>query len=162
MKQKGSYAAKFMKSLKLDLSNLGVIIDLTEPMNANWRAILRKNPNDPRFRRPAGCLDAFDFGDMSQTPGNEATYAKYKANKVTGAMKDNRTDNASACLVSAVRSVAGTRRHELDEKKQTKHWDRDDFIWEALLLSMGTMGQLARQGFGERGALPQARDMGCS
>ena len=30
------------------------IIDLTDEVNANWRDILRANPDDPRFKAPPG------------------------------------------------------------------------------------------------------------
>ena len=33
------------------------VIDVADPVNANWRDILREDPNDPRFRRPPGCPD---------------------------------------------------------------------------------------------------------
>lgn len=55
-------------------------------------------------------------------------------------MKDNPTDNASARLLSAVSSIAQERRHDIDEKKHPERWDQSNFIWEALLISMATMG----------------------
>src|ERR1035441_2986498 len=36
--------------------------------------------------------------------------------------------------------VVPEKLKEIDARKRTDQWDRDDFIWEALLLSMATMG----------------------
>ncbi len=47
---------------------------------------------------------------------------------------------AASKLVRAVKAIDPAKIRALDELKRTDHWDQDDFIWEALLVSMATMG----------------------
>src|ERR1700733_10801510 len=45
----------------------------------------------------------------------------------------------AARLVRAIGSIAPANRSALNRMKETRRWKRPDFIWDALLLSMGTM-----------------------
>ncbi len=82
--------------------------------------------SDPRLCKtePAG-LSKVSLGPREQPPVK---------------LEDNALDRSVARLSVAVRKIAKDKRQEIDARKTTNHWDNDDFIWEALLVSMATMG----------------------
>jgi 8-oxo-dGTP pyrophosphatase MutT (NUDIX family) len=72
----------------LDTKNLGVVIDLTNPVDANWMQILRENPKDPRFQLKPGMPPVIDLGDgLSQVPGKKRTVFRNYPKHGTGKKK---------------------------------------------------------------------------
>jgi hypothetical protein len=50
---------------------LGPIFDLTQGPNANWREILRNNPDDPRFKWKPGMPKAIYLGPLDSRPAKK-------------------------------------------------------------------------------------------
>jgi thermostable 8-oxoguanine DNA glycosylase len=58
----------------------------------------------------------------------------------TPASSAHSLEAASSRLVNAVMKVLPETLERIRAKQRQDQWDRDDFIWEALLISMATMG----------------------
>jgi hypothetical protein len=51
------------------------MVDLTDPVNANWRDVLRKNPSDPSYVSKDG-IKGFDLGKGTEPLSEKKKKAK--------------------------------------------------------------------------------------
>jgi hypothetical protein len=121
----------------------------TIPSNASMTRDGREKGDYVKKGRPAVAyrvgrglfeLIADPVGEDPQTtyPPKVESRERSKTSAAPGSGLDS--DRAAIRLSTIVRRIALEKRDELNAGKRTNHWNQDDFIWEALLVSMATMG----------------------